>query len=156
MSNSCLVAHTLRDSESLLHYRVEIPASAVRLLGLRPGGFDLRDDLRFAQNQRVQTRCNAENMQEGCFIQQAVEMLPLAQFQAELGRQISQYGICREAGITRPKHKLRTVAGAQHDYFFDALGSLQGHEGLEALAFADPESLAHRYRCRPVIQADDH
>ena len=59
-------------------------------------------------------------MQEGRFIQQAVEVLPLAQLESILGAEQPHHRVGSQGYVADPEQELRAVTGGQHDDFFDA------------------------------------
>ena len=93
-------------------------------------------------------------MTEGCFIEQAVEVFPFAEFKTVLGGQESQDRVDGEGYVASPKIELGAIAGSEHDNFIDSLGTSQFHQSGVSASFADPESFAHFNRCGAVVQSD--
>src|SRR5208337_183509 len=84
-ANGCLTAHALGDGERLLHDGIKKPAGGVHLLRLLPSLLHLENNLGLADDHRVKAGCDAEDMAEGGFIQQAVEVLTLAELESIIG-----------------------------------------------------------------------
>ena len=102
------IAHALRNSKRLLHHGVKETSGRAEFLRLLPRGFHLRDDLRLADHHGVQAGGNAENMHQRGFVEQAVEMLPLAEHHAEFDAEQAHDGVAASVmSLTHSRNSVR-------------------------------------------------
>ena len=89
-------------------------------------------DLGFADDHGIEAGCDAEDVEEGGFVEQTVEVFPLAQLESVFGAKQPHDRVGGQGDIVGPQPKFSAVAGGHDDDFFDAFRPRQLHQGLVA------------------------
>ncbi len=135
---------------------IQVAARGSNFLRVLPCFFHLGDDLGFAYYHGVEAGSHAEDMQEGGFIEQAVEVFPLAELESAGGGKQAHDRVGGEGNIAGPQPKLGAGAGGEYDHLFDSFGAGQLRQGIVTAALVDPEALAHGHWSGTVVEPHDH
>ena len=140
-----------REAEEIVQDRAE----RARLLGLDVCLFDLAENLRFADEHRVEARAHAEEMVDGLAAEERVQVRVHV---AHVGvPEILEEALdLRDARLVVLKLgvDLQTVAGLQHQRFADRLVIAQRDEGLAHLRSGERVALADLNGSRVVRESD--
>ncbi len=156
LADGRLGAHALADFERVPEQAVEDDAGATALAGLLVGGLHLGDDLRLADDHRVEARGDAEQVGDGRVPRVAVEArLELADGHSGVLRQALDGSLARRQRVATVEVQLGAVAGAQSEGFAGgpAVQQLLGH--AQRAALVEGETLAQFERGGLVRDAGD-
>ena len=116
LADGGLGAHALPHFERVPEQPVEDHGRAAAVAGLLVGGLELGDDLRLADDHRVEARGDAEEVGDGAVAGVAVQRrLELARRDAGVARQVRQRRLARRERVAPVQIQLGAVAGAQGD-----------------------------------------
>ena len=146
-----LGANALRDRKRGLEQAVELAARGARLPGGAVGVLELPEDLRLAEDQRVEPGSNRERMAHGVRPLDAIQALGERGVAARLGDQPAGH---RLRGTADGVH-LGAVAGGDDERFRHARQCPQRRERARQPLRVEHDALAHFDRRRAVIQTED-
>ena len=116
LADGGLGAHALADLERVPEQLVEDDGRAAAVAGLLVGGLELGDDLRLADDHRVEARGDAEQVRDGAVAGVAVQRrLQLAGATPACRARCSQRRLARRQRVAPVQVQLGAVAGAERD-----------------------------------------
>ena len=152
-SDGGLGAHALGDGEGAAEELVELSANGAYGAGGGVGLFDLAENLGFADDHGIQARSHAEEMADGVFLAEFVEvrveffggqMEVVVQESAQVGVAVGGVG-----------HDLHAIAGGDDHALFDPGIGVEIAAGIGQARLRDRQALAHFERRALVIHANE-
>ena len=151
-----LRAHALARGDGPMKQQIQYCARGLSLACQRIGLLDLTQDLPLTDHQGIQARSHPKQMIDALFIFIGIQIFADILLVARKVEQELPHGFKSFSGIIHHRIELTAIAGGQHCRLIDLIVFMQMPEPAADVLTRDRKPLAHRHRCRFMIESQNH